>query len=229
MGGRVKKIIITRGVENVEFTMLLGVNDKLYDKDKHNIISSSTCTGNAIAPIINFIERNYGINNGFLSTIHPVLSNEKMIDGFHKSFTLGRSHRNIKLTPTSITKSTLSVLPKLKGRLNEVSLSYRVPTDIVSAVYGVLDLKKSPKTNDLLFALKEETVNGPLNGIVDLCEGVFGHSKVSLDYLADSHSAIIDKNWIMCKENLLSLHVWHDNEYGYCSRVYDIINIVSGQ
>ena len=147
---------------------------------------------------------------------------------FHKSFTLGRSHRNIKLTPTSIAKSALAVLPKLRGKLNETSISYRVPTDIVSAVYGVIELNESKKTEDLLFDLNEEIVNGKLNGIVDLCEGVFGHSKVSLDYLADKHSAIIDKNWIMCKENLLSLHVWHDNEFGYCSRVYDIINIVSG-
>ena len=228
LGASVKKIIITRGVENVDFTMLIGVNEELYDQNNHNIISSSTCTGNAISPILNFLDNHYGVNNGFLSTIHPLLSNEKMIDGFHKSFSLGRSHRNIKLTPTSIAKSALAVLPKLRGKLNETSISYRVPTDIVSAVYGVIELNESKKTEDLLFDLSEEIVNGKLNGIVDLCEGVFGHSKVSLDYLADKHSAIIDKNWIMCKENLLSLHVWHDNEFGYCSRVYDIINIVSG-
>lgn len=226
LGDKVKKIIITRGVENVDFTLLFGVNEELFDHEKHQIISTSTCTGNAFAPIANFIDQNFGISNGFLSTIHPLLSNEKMIDGFNKSFGLGRGARNIKLTPTSITKSTLAVLPHLKNKISETSLSYRIPTDIVSAVYGILVLDKFVSSDHFFDLLNKEIKDGKLKGIIDLCDGLFGHSKVSLDYLKDTNSGIIDKKWVECKDKLIRLHIWHDNEYGYCRRVYDALELI---
>ncbi len=227
LGSFVKKIIITRGYHNVDLTLVFGVNDNDYNAKKHNIISTSTCTGNAFIPIANIIHNNFDINNGILSTIHPVLSYEKMMDGFNRSFPLGRSTKSIKLTPTSIVKSTVSVLPHLEGKLMEESLSYRVPTDIVSAIYGVILLGKSTNTKEILDVLDNEISKNHLDGIIKICHGQFGHSKVSIDYLKDSHSSIIDSKWVSVKDNLLRLHIWHDNEYGYCRRVFDTIRLIA--
>ncbi len=223
LGEKVKKIIITRGVSDVDFTMVRGVNENEYDVNEHNVISTSTCTGNAFAPIASFLEKYYGIENGILATIHPVLSNEKMMDGFNSSFQLGRAAKSVKLIETGIVSSTVAVLPKLKNKLMESGLSYRIPTDIVSSVYSTLLLSKSIKRETLIEDLRQE-IDGRLGGVVALCDGMFGHSKVSIDYLKDSHSAIIDEKWIDVNKNLLRMHIWHDNEYGYCRRVYESIS-----
>ena len=218
--GNVKKGIITRGVENVDFTMIFGVNENKYDFSKHHVISTSTCTGNAFAPLAAFIDNKYGIRNGVLTTVHPVLSNEKMIDGYNSSFQLGRAAKSVKLISTGIVESTTSVLPNLKNKLMESALSYRIPTDIVSSVLAVLELSEDVERDKFIRDL-ECAVSNDLKEIVSICEGMFGHSKVSIDYLKNSSSSIIDKNWIDIKGNMLRLHLWHDNEYGYCSRVYD--------
>ncbi len=225
-GDKLKKAIITRGFKNVDFTFVRGVNDQDFNLKNHHIISASTCTGNAFAPFAKFVDSFYGIQNGSVCTIHPVLSSEKMIDGFNKSFQLGRAGKNVKLIPTAISDSTIDVLPHLQNRIMINSLSYRIPTDIVSSVYGVLVLKNKVTTEKLIQDLESEIENN-LNGVIEMCEGSFGHSKVSIDFLKNKHSAIIDKNWIQMKENLLQFHLWHDNEYGYTMRVYDILKKIS--
>ena len=225
-GDKLKKAIITRGIKEADFTFVKGVNDKEFDSKNHHVISASTCTGNAFAPFAKFIDSFYGIENGSVCTIHPVLSSEKMIDGFNKSFQLGRAGKSVKLIPTAIANSTIDVLPHLKDRIMINSLSYRIPTDIVSSIYGVLILKNKVTTNKLIQDLESE-IGKNLNGVIELCEGSFGHSKVSIDFLKNKHSAIIDKNWIQMNDNLLQFHLWHDNEYGYTMRVFDIIKKIN--
>tara|TARA_Y100000741_G_C18222273_1_gene546406 strand:+ start:163 stop:1203 length:1041 start_codon:yes stop_codon:yes gene_type:complete len=222
LGDKVKKAIITRGVKNVDFTYVRGVNDADFDLNQHHIISASTCTGNAFAPFAKFVDTFYGIKQGSVCTIHPVLSSEKMIDGFNKSFQLGRAGKSVKLIPTAIANSTLDVLPQLRGKIMEKSLSYRIPTDIVSSIYGVLLVRDEITTDRFINDLKSE-IEKDLKGVLELCEGSFGHSKVSIDFLKNKHSAIIDENWIQIDGNLLQFHLWHDNEYGYTMRVYDLL------
>ena len=160
-------------------TFVRGVNDKEFDSKNHHVISASTCTGNAFAPFAKFIDSFYGIENGSVCTIHPVLSSEKMIDGFNKSFQLGRAGKSVKLIPTAIANSTIDVLPHLKDRIMIHSLSYRIPTDIVSSIYGVLILKNKVTTNKLIQDLESE-IGKNLNGVIELCEGAFALSMNAL-------------------------------------------------
>jgi len=223
--GGVKKVVITRGAPNVDFTLVLGVNEEMYDPQSHHVISSSTCTGNAFAPIAKVLDERYRIINGFVSTIHPVLSYEKMLDGPHKSFALGRATKTIKPVETAIVQSIETVLPHLKGRLCSDALSYRIPTDIVSAIYAIITLKKK-STKEELVSLFMQASKKTLKNIIYVCEGLFGHPLVGVDFLKNPHSAIIDRRWMSVNDNLVRLHIWHDNEYGYCCRVFDVIKLL---
>tara|TARA_B100000575_G_scaffold265522_1_gene242141 strand:+ start:1340 stop:2371 length:1032 start_codon:yes stop_codon:yes gene_type:complete len=222
LGGSVKKAIITRGTDEADITLVHGVNEGLYDKKQHDIISVSTCTGNAFAPIANFVDNNYGIINGFVSTIHPVLSDEKMLDGSHKVFALGKSFRNIKVVDTSVVKSTVDVLPHLNNKLHVDSVSYRVPTDIVSAVYAVIKLENPPTKKDFEESF-EIAINNDLEGIIGSTSGFHGQPFVSSEFLLSKYSGILDMNWLGVMDDLLRLHIWHDNEYGYVTRVIDTL------
>ena len=224
LGGSVKKAIITRGTDEADITLIHGVNESKYNKKKHNIISVSTCTGNAFAPIANFVDSNYKILAGFVSTIHPVLSDEKMLDGSHKVFALGKSFRNIKVVDTSVVKSTIEVLPHLENKLHLESVSYRVPTDIVSAVHAIIKVKNPPSKDE--FCRKISDVRGNLKDIIGTTKGFHGQPFVSSEFLLSKYSGIIDLNWFSITDDLLRLHIWHDNEYGYVSRVIDTLKIL---
>ncbi len=218
----VGKVLVTRGIENADFTWVFGVNEDQYDPERHHILSTSTCTGNGFAPLAKAINDRYEIVNGFVATVHPVLSDEKMLDGTHKIFPLGKSFRNIKAVDTAVIRSAVSVVPELKGKLMEDSISYRIPTDIVSVIYAVLQVKAEVREEDVESYLNE-CVQGRLKGLFDLSYGYFGQPFVSSEFLKSTYSGVIDMRWLSARDHLIRMHVWHDNEYGYCQRVYDTL------
>jgi glyceraldehyde 3-phosphate dehydrogenase len=220
---KLKNVLITRTTEISDFTLIFGVNEKNINKEKDKIVSLSTCTGNAAAPFLKIVNEEYDIQNGYLATIHPVLSSEKSLDSNNALSQLGRASKNVKLIDTAITKSVIEVLPNLKNKLSEKSISYRIPTDIVSSVYGVIQIAKEVKKKDLINCL-EKKLDPEIFGI---CYGSFGKELVSLDYIKDSRSSILSSFRTSVHHNLVSFHLWHDNEYGYCSRVYDAIRLFS--
>lgn len=225
LSGSVSKVVITRGFSESDFAMVIGVNEKEYDPDNHNLISCSTCTGNAFAPLAKFVDDNYGINNGFVASIHPFLSSEKVIDGFSTSFQLGRASKTVKMTHTSVVKSTLDVLPTLKGKLSTGAVSFRLPTDIVSIVHANLILDKKVKKSDFLDKLRLETQQS-LKGILDISSGFMNHSLVGTDFIKNPHSGVVEESYFLTHGNMCSISIWHDNEYGYCRRVYDTIKLI---
>tara|TARA_B100000767_G_C19667573_1_gene493809 strand:+ start:32 stop:1057 length:1026 start_codon:yes stop_codon:yes gene_type:complete len=216
---KLKNILITRSAKEADFTLVYGVNENKLNKNKHKTISLSTCTGNAAAPFLKIVDEELVIQNGFLTTIHPVLSSEKSLDGPNRLPQLGRASKNVKLINSAISKSVIEVLPNLNGKIAVEAMSYRIPTDIVSSVYGVLKIKKKLNKNQFLEML-EKKINPKILGI---CYGSFEKEKVSLDYLKDSRSSILSSFRTSVNDDLLSFHLWHDNEYAYCKRIYDAI------
>jgi len=220
----VKKILITKAQPDSDFTIVMGVNENNYDKTKHHVVSASTCTGNALAPIVKIINDRYKIINGFVTTVHPVLSNEKTLDSNHRIFQLGKSYTgNIKPIPSRVVKSVVEVIPEIKGKLFEESVSYRVPVDVVSVVYAVIEIENNITKTELLNHL-EENID---DSVINLSYGFNNnHPYVSSEFIKNKCSGIIDVNWLHVNKNLIRLSIWHDNEYGYCSRLYDILKVM---
>ena len=136
------KVVISTNSDQADFTLVHGVNNKDYLKNKHKLISASTCTGQAFIPFAKLIDDNFTIVNGFINTVHPCLSSDLLIDSSKLAFHYGRSLKNVKLVETNIVKSTQKVIPSLKNKLFSKSLSYRIPTDIVTSIFGVIQVSK---------------------------------------------------------------------------------------
>ena len=212
-----KNVIYTQNMNGVDKTIIYGVNEQEYNHKKHKIISSSTCTGNAITIITKIIRDNFGIESGHLVTIHPVLSDQRQLDVSHKIFNLGRNaNSSIIPTPTKIVESLCCILPNLKGKFT--SISYRVPISIVSVIDATFNLKKKTTLKDINSILKKSKI--------EYDDGYLGYSKVSIDFFKNPNPVIVQGLSIKLSNNLLSLTLFHDNEWGYCNQVHKLIEYI---
>src|SRR3989344_1515245 len=223
--GSLKNVIFTRGAQGIDLTMIMGINHHQYNPKQHHILSGGTCTGNAAIPLVYILDKHYGIENGNITTIHPVLSDQKLADVAHPKFSLGRNaNSSIIPTQTKIVDSITDIFPELKERLS--GTSYRVPTSIVSVIDATFYLKKGIQKEGFINLLKQYE-KGSLEGIINCDEGYLGHSKVTIDFLGSPYSAIIPLNEIrVVGDKMVSLSIIHDNEKGYCYRIKDLINYV---
>ena len=228
----VKKVIVTHSPKkNIDFTMIMGVNEKKYNNKIHNVISSSICDATAIAPVLNQIENNWGIESGFITTLHSRLSYQNLLDGSVRSisspghkwkdYSLGRnSMASLIPKKTTALDAVTRTIPHLEGKL--AGLSFRVPTAIVCGSDLTLKIKK--KVN-----LRE--VKKFLNLIAKKNSKIFEFQTeplVSIDHLKTTKSSIIDSNYIdIVNSELLKLVIWYDNEWGYGNRVLDILNYIT--
>jgi len=223
-----KKILCTWNVAGADISVVYGVNHQAYDPARHDVISASTCTGNAMVPICHILHNHFGIDYARIITIHPVLSDQKVLDAYHPNSQLGRACGvSIVPTPTNVGKSTSLVILELDGKLD--SLSYRVPTAVVS----VIDLTATLSTETSLEAVREcleVYANGELNGIVCCEYGSWGHQKASIDYLGAPYSAIVlMEHLTLSNKRQLGMALMHDNEFAYCCRVLDVLQIIEAK
>lgn len=220
----VKKVIVTHSNLNVDKEIILGVNCHEL-KEEHNIVSNSICDANAISHIVKWIEEEFGILSGSVTTSHPWLSYQNLVDGpsisqsnptvVWKDYALGRSSVD-SLIPKHTTAITAveKVLPKIKDKF--LSFSYRVPTDIVSSSDIVINTKKDTTLNSIKNLLKTKSDNSPYVRLnYDSC--------VSIDYKGDNSSAIIDMQWLQVNHNMIKVIIWYDNEWGYGCRTLDLV------
>ena len=228
----VPKVIITHSPKkNIDFSMILGVNEDQYDYKKHNVISSSICDATAITPLLVELDNKWGIKNCFITTLHPWLSYQNLVDGSLKSvsnpghywqeFSLGRNS-TLSLIPKDTTASTatIRVAPQLDGKLDAVS--FRVPTSIVSASDMTIQTSSPVNENELRNYLQNLSIARS-----DLYE-YEKENLVSIDYLGNPKSTIIDSNRLkVLNENMVKVIIWYDNEWGYSSRVVDIVKLVN--
>ncbi|HOC52852.1 MAG TPA: type I glyceraldehyde-3-phosphate dehydrogenase [Caldisericia bacterium] len=217
-----KKVIITAPAKNEDVTIVLGVNEDLYDPKKHNIISNASCTTNSLAPVVKVLHKNYVIEKGLMTTIHSYTNDQALLDTPHKKdFRRARSAAtNIIPTTTGAAKAVATVIPELKGKLNGIAL--RVPTPTVSITDFTCLVKKSTTPEDVNRVLKEAS-DKYLSGILGYTE----EPVVSSDFKGSEFSGIIDATLTdVIDGNLVKVFSWYDNEWGYSVRVADLTKFI---
>jgi len=220
--GGAKKVIISAPAKNEDLTIVLGVNDDMYDPTKHHILSNASCTTNCLAPAAKVVHDKYKILRGMMTTIHSYTNDQRILDLGHKDMRRARAAAmNIIPTTTGAAKAVALVIPDLKGKFDGYSL--RVPTSTVSVVDFVAELER-PTTVAELNADFKEAAQGRMKGIL----GYEDEPLVSIDYKGDSRSSIIDAQCTMVLGGTMAKVVtWYDNEWGYSCRTADLAVMLS--
>lgn len=219
-----KKVILTAPGKNEDVTIVMGVNENVYDPAKHNVISNASCTTNCLAPVAKVLDDVFGIERGLMTTIHAYTNDQRIADTNHKDLRRARS-AGLSMIPTTTgaARAVGLVLPQLQGKLN--GFAVRVPTANVSLVDLVVELKKSTSAEEVNAALKA-AAEGPLQGILAYNELPL----VSIDYNDDDHSSTVDGLSTMVMEgNMAKVMAWYDNEWGYSNRVCDLLQYVAAR
>ena len=217
-----KKVIITAPAKGEDITVVIGVNEKDYDNEKHNIISNASCTTNCLAPFAKVLDEKFGIEEGLMTTIHAYTNDQQLLDKTHKDLRRARAAAESMIpTTTGAAKAVAKVLPQLEGKLN--GFSVRVPTPTVSLVDLVCTLKKGATIEEVNAALKEAS-EGELKGILGYCDLPL----VSIDFRGDSRSSIIDAlSTMSIGDKMFKVVSWYDNEWGYSTRTVDLVKYVA--
>ena len=216
-----KKVIITAPAKNPDATLVLGVNEKTYDPAKHRIVSNASCTTNCLATTVKVLDDTFGVKRGFASTVHSYTNDQKIHDFPHKDLRRARAGA-VNMIPTTTGAATAVglVLPKLKGKLDGIAI--RVPTINVSVVDLTVELDK-PVTVEAVNDAYREAAAGSLKGILDATD----EELVSSDFNGNAHSSIVDlPSTALVDGNLVKVLAWYDNEFGYSSRVRDLIRFI---
>lgn len=213
----VKKVIISAPAKGEDLTIVLGVNEQMYDPAKHHIISNASCTTNCLAPAAKVLNDTFGIERGLMNTIHAYTNDQRIQDQLHSDLRRARAAAvNIIPTTTGAAKAVALVIPELKGRFDGMSL--RVPNLTVSIVDFVATVRKETSKEQVNEAFKAAAA-GPLNGILDYTD----EPLVSSDFRGDTHSSIIDGlTTQVLGGNMVKVVAWYDNEWGYSCRVSDL-------
>lgn len=212
-----RKVIIAAPGKGVDATICLGVNEHIYDSEKHHIISNASCTTNCLAPVVKVIHDNFGIKKGLMTTVHSYTMDQRLLDGSHKDLRRARAAAmSIVPTSTGAAKAVTEVIPELKGKLDGLAL--RVPTPNVSLVDFVAEVSRNVTIDEVNNAMKVAAQSN-LKGILDYCE----EELVSVDFTSSSYSAIFDAPLTKVLDgNFVKIFAWYDNESGYSSRMKDL-------
>ena len=218
-----KKVVITCPAKGEDVTIVMGVNDDQYDKEKHNIISNASCTTNCLAPVAKVLLEKFGIKRGYMNTIHSYTNDQKILDLPHKDLRRARAAAMSMIpTTTGAARAVSLVLPELAGKLD--GFATRVPTPDGSMVDLTVELEREVTIEEINAAMKE-AAEGELTGILEYTEDPI----VSIDIVGDNHSSIFDSKLTMVmggKSNLVKVVSWYDNEWGYSNRVKDLVKIL---
>jgi glyceraldehyde 3-phosphate dehydrogenase len=219
-----KKVVISAPATGEDITIVMGVNDSLYDGSKHNIISNASCTTNCLAPVAKVLNDSFGIEKGLMTTIHSYTNDQNILDLPHKDLRRARAAA-LSMIPTSTgaAKAVSLVLPELKGKLDGFAI--RVPTPNVSVVDLTCTLKSSTDAAAVNAAIKAAS-EGFLSGILGYTE----EELVSIDFNGCPLSSIVDaKSTKVIDGNLLKVLSWYDNETGFSNRVIDLFKLIASQ
>ena len=216
-----KKVIITAPAKGPDVSIVMGVNDEKYDPATHHIISNASCTTNCLAPVVKVVHEAFGINKGWMTTIHSYTNDQNLLDLPHKDLRRARAAAMSMIpTTTGAAAAVGEVLPQLKGRLDGFAM--RVPTPNVSVVDLAAILDKST-TADELNAVLRAAAEGPLKGILAISD----EPLVSIDFRGNPNSSILDSAYTKVMDgNFVKLLSWYDNEWGYSSRCVDLLRLL---
>jgi len=219
--GGAKKVIISAPAEGEDITLVLGVNDHLYDPEKHHVISNASCTTNGLAPAVKVANDCFGIVRGFMTTVHAYTNDQKILDLPHSDLRRARAAAmSIIPTSTGAAKALKLVIPEMAGRLDGYAL--RVPTSTVSIIDLTVELERPTTTEELRQAFRDAAAKEPLKGIMAAVD----EPLVSIDYKGDPHSSSIDLPFtrVLGSEagTFAKIVAWYDNEWGYSVRTADL-------
>jgi glyceraldehyde 3-phosphate dehydrogenase len=219
-----RKVIISAPAKGEDVTIVLGVNDAMYDPSKHHVISNASCTTNCLAPAAKVVHDAFGIERGLMNTIHSYTNDQRILDVAHKDPRRARAAgQNIIPTTTGAAKALALVIPDLKGKFDGFSL--RVPTPTVSVVDFTADVSRPTTAEELNDAFRAAEA-GPMKGIL----GVSDDPLVSSDFRGDTRSSIIDSlSTMVLGGTMVKVIAWYDNEWGYSCRVADLIAFVAAR
>jgi glyceraldehyde 3-phosphate dehydrogenase len=216
-----KKVIISAPGKEPDFTIVLGVNEKMYDPSKHHILSMASCTTNSLAPPVKVLHEAFGVEHGFMTTVHSYTGDQRILDFPHKDLRRARAAAvSIIPTSTGAAKAVALVIPDLKGKIDGVALRVPTPDGSITDFSCVL---KTPVTAAEINAVFKKAAQTTLKDILQYTE----EPLVSVDIVGNSHSAIIDglmTKVIGEKGHFAKIFSWYDNEWGYSCRIVDLIN-----
>ncbi len=217
----VKKVIISAPAKNEDVTIVLGVNEGMYDPAKHHVISNASCTTNGLAPVAKVLHDRFGIEKGLLTTIHAYTGSQKTVDTASKDLRDSRAAaENIVPSSTGAAKAVGLVIPELKGKFT--GMAFRVPVKTVSVVDFTCLLSKDASVEEINAAMREYA-DGPMKGILEYSD----EPLVSTDLIGNDHSSIFSALDTVGLGNLVKAVAWYDNEWGYASRLADICDFVA--
>ncbi len=213
-----KRVVITAPGKDPDLTVVMGVNESMYDPEKHRIVSAASCTTNCLAPVCKVLLERFGIVKGFMTTIHAYTNDQRILDKSHKDLRRARACALSMIpTTTGAAKALSLVIPELSGKVN--GFAVRVPTPNVSMVDLTCEVEKTVTKEDVNSAMDEYS-KGPLKGILYYTE----EPLVSVDYNHSEYSSIVDGLLTdVTGDNLVKVVAWYDNEWGYACRIYDLV------
>lgn len=216
-----RKVIISAPAKDPDLTIVLGVNESMYEPAKHAVVSNASCTTNCLAPVAKVLLDGFGIKRGLMTTVHSVTNDQRLLDLPHKDLRRARA-ANLSMIPTTTgaAKALFLVLPQLKGKMDGMSI--RVPTPNVSVIDLVAEVERDV-TESELNARYRQAAEGPLKGILQYTE----EPLVSVDLNDNPHSAILDSSLTKVLERrMVKVIAWYDNEWGYSCRLRDLIQYI---
>ena len=217
-----KWVIISAPAKDPDVTVCLGINDEILDPSKHKVISNASCTTNCLAPVAKVLHKEFGLIRGLMTTVHSYTNDQRILDLPHKDLRRARAAA-LSMIPstTGAAKAIGLVLPELKGKLDGFAM--RVTTPNVSAVDLVAELNKDTSDAEVNAALKK-WAEGPMKGILQYTE----EELVSIDFNGNPHSSIVDASLTKVMEKrMVKVIAWYDNEWGYSSRLRDLVGVIS--
>jgi len=216
-----RKVVISAPAKNPDVTFVFGVNQEVYDKEKHDVISMGSCTTNCLAPIVKILSREFGVEYGLMTTIHAFTNDQVVLDEPHKDLRRARAAALSMIpTTTGAAKAISEVIPEMKGKLDGMAI--RVPTPNVSLVDFVATLSKATTRQEINAKFKEYSA-GPMKGILYCSE----EELVSKDFNGNPHSSIVDMpNTTVIGGTMVKVLSWYDNEWGFSNRMLELLSFI---
>jgi glyceraldehyde 3-phosphate dehydrogenase len=214
-------VIITAPGKDMDLTVVMGVNDHLYDPAKHKFLSAASCTTNCVSPVLSVLDRNFQVKSGWMTTVHAYTSDQNHLDNPHKDLRRARAcTQSIVPTSTGVGKALIDVLPHLAPHVQGISL--RVPTQDVSIIDLTVKVAREASIDEVRAAFRS-AAEGELSGILEYIE----EPLVSSDFIGNPKSAIIDGLSVMTMDDQIKILAWYDNEWGYSNRVIELAKLVA--
>jgi glyceraldehyde 3-phosphate dehydrogenase len=218
-----EKVVISAPAKGEDLTVVLGVNDEMYDPSQHNVISNASCTTNCVAPMAKVLDDAFGLETAFMTTIHAYTNDQSILDLPHKDLRRARAAAiNIIPTSTGAAKATGLVLPHLQGKLDGIAMRVPVPDGSVTDL--VATLKREASVEEINAAYRSASESGPLSG------GLLVYTEdpiVSSDIVGSPASCTFDADSTMAMGNVAKVIGWYDNEWGYSNRLVDVVDLVA--